>query len=110
MGSSVLDLGCTISCPHGGQATVIPSNKSVKVGGKFVLLVNDTMIIGGCSFNVFGAASPCLTIQWTAPAASDTVNGTPVLLESSVGMCLNAANTPQGTAIVSGVQTKVSGE
>jgi hypothetical protein len=110
MGVNILDMGCTIQCPHGGQATVVPGNLRVKVGGNLALLATDTMIIAGCAFNVSGAPVPCVTIQWTAPATRDTVNGTPVLLLSSVGLCLNAANAPQGTAIVSGVQTKVSGQ
>jgi hypothetical protein len=107
---NILDMGCTIQCPHGGQATVIPGNLRVKVGGNLALLATDTMIIAGCAFNVSGAPVPCVTIQWTAPATRDTVTQTPVLLQTSVGLCLNAANAPQGTAIVSGVQTKVSGQ
>jgi hypothetical protein len=110
MGANILDMGCTIKCPHGGQATVVPRNSRVKVGGNFALLATDTMTIAGCTFNVSGAPVPCVTIQWTAPATRDTVNGTPVLLQTSVGLCLNAASAPQGTAIVSGVQTKVSGQ
>jgi hypothetical protein len=110
MGAFILDMGCTISCPHGGQAEVIPGNTQVNVGGNFALLVEDTMLISGCSFTVGNVPQPCLTIQWTAPAASVSVNGTPVLLQTSVGLCLNEDDLPQGTAIVSGVQTKVSGE
>lgn len=110
MGVSILDMGCTITCPHGGQATVVPSNTQVQVGGNLALLVSDTIIIAGCSFNVSGGPMPCLTIQWMVPATRNTINGTPVLLQSSIGLCLNASNMPQGTAIVSGVQTKVSGQ
>ncbi len=109
MGTPIMNLGCTIMCPHGGQATAIPSNTQVQVGG-FALLVSDTMIIAGCPFNVSGAPMPCLTIQWLAPATRTTVNGTPVLLQTSIGLCLNAFGAPQGTAIVAGVQTQTSGE
>jgi hypothetical protein len=94
MGVPILDMGCTITCPHGGQATVVPSNTQVRVGGNLALLVSDTMIIAGCSFIVGTAPMPCLTIQWTVPATRNTVNGTPVLLQSSVGLCLNASNAP----------------
>lgn len=110
MGALILDMGCTIQCPHGGQATVIPGNTRVQLGGNLALLETDTMIIGGCPFTLpSGTPMPCLTIQWTAPATRVTVNSTPVLLQSSVGLCLNAAGAPQGTAIVTGPQTKVSG-
>jgi hypothetical protein len=111
MGVGILQLGCTIMCPHGGQATAIPGNTQVQVGNGFALLETDTMIIAGCPFTVPpGTPMPCLTIQWTAPATSVTVNGTPVLLTTSVGLCLNALSAPQGTAIVAGAQTQASGE
>ena len=109
MAVPVLDLSCTIMCPHGGQAAAIPGNTRVTLGGAPALLVTDTFIVAGCPFNVGGGPSPCLTIQWTAPATRVTV-GSPVLLQSSVGLCLNAAGAPQGTAIVSGGQTRASGE
>jgi hypothetical protein len=110
MGANILDLGCTIQCPHGGQATVTPGHTKVNVGGNLALLATDTMLIGGCTFAPGGVPSPCVSIQWTGPAIRDTVNGTPVLLQTSVGLCLNAARAPQGTATVSGAQTQVRGE
>jgi hypothetical protein len=109
MGANILDMGCTIKCPHSGQATVTPGNTQVKVGGNLALLVTDPMIIAGCTFAPGGVPSPCVTIQWTGPATRNTVNNTSVLLQTSLGLCLNAASAPQGTAIVSGVQTQVSG-
>jgi len=109
MGANILDMGCTIQCPHGGQATVTPGNTRVKVGGNLALLVSDTMTIAGCPFVIATAPSPCVTIQWQAPATRDTVNGTSVLLQSSLGLCMSAANAPQGMAIVNGVQTQVAG-
>jgi len=109
MAMAILDLGCTIQCPHGGQATVTPGNTRVKVGGNFALLATDAMTIAGCSFNVSGAPVPCLTIQWSIPATLVTATGPQVLLESSVGACLNAAGAPQGLASVNGIQTHVSG-
>ena len=110
MGAHILQLGCTIACPHQGQASVVPGNSKTKVDGKFALLVNDTATIAGCPFQSAPATpSPCLTIRWSGPATKTKVNGTPVLLETSVGLCLNAAQVPQGTATISGIQTKVSG-
>ena len=110
MGSPILDMGCIIKCPHGGQATVATTNFKVKVGGNFALLATDVMTIAGCAFTLPGPKpSPCVTIQWSAPAQTVTVNGTPVLLQTSVGLCQSAEGAPQGPAIVSGVQTKVMG-
>ncbi len=109
MAAAILDLGCTIQCPHGGQATVIPGNTGVTVGGNPALLVTDVMTIAGCTFNVSGSPVPCVTIQWSVPATRDAVGAVAVLLETSVGLCLNAASAPQGTAVVNGVQTSVNG-
>ena len=111
MGVSILDAGCTIQCPHGGQAAIIPSNTRVKVGGNYALLASDTMLITGCPFTVPpGSPMPCLTIQWSAPATRDKITEQTPLLLTSIGLCLNPLNAPQGTAIVSGAQQKVSGE
>ena len=110
MGGFVLDAGATITCPHGGQATVVPRSTRVSLSGKPPLLVDDVATVAGCAFNVSGAPSPCLRLQWLMPATRVSVESSPVLLSSSVGMCLNAAGAPQGTALVSGFQTKVQAQ
>jgi hypothetical protein len=106
----LLDAGATIMCPHGGRATVTPRSTRVKLGGKPPLLVDDLVMIAGCAFNVSGAPSPCLRVQWQMPATRVTVESSPVLLSSSIGLCVNAAGAPQGTAVVSGFQTRVEGQ
>lgn len=108
----LLDGGTSIACPHGGRATVPPRSPRVSLGGQPPYVVDDfaAPAIAGCAFTVGGAPSPCLRLQWLAPATRVTVGGSPVLLSSSVGLCLNAAGAPQGTAIVSGFQTKVQGQ
>jgi hypothetical protein len=110
MGGFLLDSGATISCPHGGQATVVPRATRVTLSGKPPLLVDDVATIAGCAFNVSGAPSPCLRLQWLMPAMRATVERSPVLLSTSVGLCLNAAGAPQGTALVTGFQTRVSAQ
>jgi hypothetical protein len=110
VGARLLDVGCTIQCPHGGEVTVIVSaNTALGVGGNLAALATDSMTITGCSFNVSGSPVPCVTIRWSGPATRVWVRAVAVLLETSVGLCLNAAGAPQGTAIVNGVQPKVSG-
>ena len=110
MGVPILDMGCTIQCPHGGQATIITTNTSVKVGGNFAILESDVMISAGCPVTLPAPKpSPCIAIQWTGSAQKVKVNGTPVLLQSSVGLCKSPEGAPQGPAIVTGVQTKVMG-
>jgi hypothetical protein len=104
----VLHEGVTISCPHGGSATLTASNTRVTVGGRRVAAIGDPTTVAGCGFSVSGAPSPCLQVQWSAPAAQVRV-GAAALLSSSVGLCVNAGGAPQGPATVSGYQTKVRG-
>ena len=106
----LIDAGATITCPHGGTAAVAPRVTRVSLGGKPPLLVDDVATIAGCAFNVSGAPSPCLRIQWMLPATRVSAESSPVLLSSSVGLCLNAAGAPQGTALVTGFQTRVQGQ
>lgn len=107
MAGYILDAGATITCPHGGRVTVAPGATSVALSGKPPLLVDDTAVISACPFTVAGAASPCLSVQWVMPATYVTVQSSAVLLSSSIAMCTNAASAPQGTALISGFQTRV---
>ncbi|WP_247828952.1 hypothetical protein [Arthrobacter antioxidans] len=106
---AILQLGCTIQCPHGGMVIAVPTNAHVRVGGAFALLQNDPFTVVGCPFTVGPKPQPCVKILWQAPAVSITVGGQAVLLASSIGLCQSAEQIVQGTVVVSGVQTKVSG-
>lgn len=108
MGAGVLQLGCAIQCPHGGQASVVPTNARVKVDGAVALLPTDGFVIAGCPFTLPSSTpSPCVAIDWSAEATRVTVGGVGPLLETSVGMCKAATQAVQGPATVTGVQTKV---
>jgi len=109
MAANILDTGCKIKCPHGGTVTVVPGNMVAKADGSSMILVTDTMIIAGCSFTITSKPSPCMSIKWKNESRKVKVNGTPVLLETSIGLCNSAENAPQGTAVITGVQTKVKG-
>lgn len=106
----LLDAGATITCPHAGTAKVTPRATRVSLGGQPPLLVDDVVTITGCSLNISGAPSPCLQVQWLLPAMRVKVESSAVLLDSSVGLCVNAASAPQGTALVTGFQTRVQGQ
>ena len=109
MGSAILQMGCTIQCPHGGQATPVPTNTKVKVDGSFALLSTDQFIVAGCTFQLPGPVpSPCMTVEWSMEATKVTIDGTGPLLESSMGLCKAATQAVQGPASVSGAQTKVT--
>jgi hypothetical protein len=94
-------------CPHGGQVTFVPSQTQLMVDSASAILVSDAALIAGCPFVIGTAPSPCLTIQWMLPATRAGVHGTPVLLSTSVGLCMSPAAAPQGTVIFSSVQARV---
>lgn len=105
----LLNTASTIQCPHGGMALVAPSNTKVLAAGSPVLVESDIHTVAGCPFNVSSAPSPCVQITWTAGAAKVKVDGTPVLVQSSIGLCKAATGAVQGVAIVANTQTKVKG-
>jgi hypothetical protein len=104
----ILTEASTVICPHGGQAVLMTSNVEAKVDGAHMLLITDRHLIAGCPFFTT-VPMPCLSIQWVTAAAQTNLHGIPVLLQTSVGLCLNAAMAPQGTAVVVQVQQKAKG-
>jgi hypothetical protein len=104
----VLTAASTIQCMHGGSASVVPSNTKVLADSSPILVESDIHMVAGCPFNVSGAPVPCVTIAWSAGATKVKVNGTAVLVRSSIGQCKNAAGAVQGMAIIANTQTKVS--
>jgi len=97
------------TCPHGGQVNFVAAQTSVKADLFPVLLSSDQATVAGCPFMVGSVASPCLTIQWLAPATRVMVTQTPVLLSSSLGLCLSGASAPQGPVMLSSYQKRVQG-
>jgi hypothetical protein len=94
-------------CPHGGQVAFAPSQSQLMADSAPAILVSDVASIAGCPFVIAGAPSPCLTIQWTSPATRAGVQGTPVLLSTSIGLCMSPAAAPQGSVIFASVQARV---
>jgi hypothetical protein len=109
MSPPLLTAASTMMCPHGGTVMPVPGGTQV-VAGAPVLRVGDTCTIVGCAFNIAGALSPCVTVQWSGPASHLTVGGAPALTEASVGLCLAAAQAPQGTVLIAATQAQVSGQ
>jgi hypothetical protein len=107
--SPLLTTTSTVMCPHGGMATLTTGNSQAVAAGAPVLLLTDRHTIVGCAFAPGGVPSPCLSIQWLTGATQSTIGGVPALLQTSVGLCLNVAQAPQGTAIVVQTQTQAMG-
>jgi hypothetical protein len=104
----ILTTTSTVMCPHAGQATLTTTNTEALVDGAPALLQTDLHPIAGCTFTP-STYSPCVTIRWETGATQTKVRDVPVLLQNSVGLCLNAAQVPQGTAMVTQVQQRAKG-
>lgn len=107
MPGNILTTASNIMCPHGGRAMLTTSNTKSSALAALALLETDVHPVMGCPFTIGLKYSPCVRIEWSAGASQVTVNGTPVLVMSSVGKCINAEGAIQGVAIKS-TQMKVS--
>ena len=111
MAGNTVTVDSTLQCPHGGQVQIITTNTRAKAGGGYIATMADTFVVSGCSFQIPAAVpipSPCVTVQWLVPDMRVTVNGSVTISQSSVGLCLSAAQLPQGPVIVANSQTNVS--
>src|SRR5207247_11113749 len=99
MPGNLLTTGTTVQCPHGGSTLLITSNTSVLGPDGLVLLQSDVHVVVGCPFTVGTVYSPCVRIEWQAPATATSANGVSPLVETSVGICYGATGAPQGTAL-----------
>lgn len=87
MGAPLLTVSATIMCPHGGKATIIPSNTRVTAGGVPVAVQTDVTMVAGCAFTVPpGVPTPCIPVQWLVAATRVTIMGKPALTQQSQGM------------------------
>jgi len=107
--SPLLTTTSTVMCPHFGTAVLTTANTQALVLGAPVLLVTDLHAVGGCTFAPGGVPTPCVTIRWLTGATQSAIGNVPALLQTSVGLCLNAAQVPQGPAIVVQTQTQALG-
>lgn len=110
MAGNILTTSATIMCPHGGQATLVTSNTAVSADSAPALLESDVHPVVGCPFTVGNKYSPCVRIEWSAGAGKVTVSGTPVLVQTSIGRCLNAEGATQGVAAIVNTQIKATAQ
>jgi hypothetical protein len=90
------------------MAQLLTTNTEAFVDGAAMLLQTDVHAIVGCPFTPV-AYSPCVSVRWVSGATQTKVREVPVLLQTSVGLCLSAAQVPQGTVIVTQVQQRARG-
>jgi hypothetical protein len=108
----VLNSNTIATCPHGGQVNFTPSQTKVSVNSAPALLVSDLATVAGCAFVIGVVPSPCLTVQWIPVTAAlrVAVQGTPVLLSTTVGLCLSGASAPQGPVVLTSYQQRVQAQ
>jgi hypothetical protein len=72
--------------------------------------IADQFLVAGCAFTLPGGKpQPCVRVQWTTPAARVLVIGSPVVLQTSVGLCVSAESIPAGPPVLTTVQPRVIG-
>jgi hypothetical protein len=109
MPAPIVHVGAVTLCPHGGGVTEVPSAPRVLLSGMPAATMADQYLVAGCAFNVAGAPHPCVRVQWLVPAVRVTTGLMPLILQTSVGLCLAPDQAPQGPPIVSSTQPRVLG-
>ena len=104
MAGFIVHAEATVMCAHGGQAQPTTPNPRVLVSGQPSTTQAAPYVVAGCSFNVSGSPSPCVTANWITAATRVTSNGQPLLLLDSQAIC-----APNGTPLViTATQTRVT--
>jgi hypothetical protein len=107
----IVHSGMTMTCPHGGTVTVVPSDPlGPKVNGSPVATAADQIVVVGCP----AQPTPCVKVQW-ANVSTVLVNGSPVLTQSTPpagptpggGVC--AGSAAPGPPLISAMQLLVTG-
>jgi hypothetical protein len=108
----LVHVGATVQCTHFAPVTAITSNTRVLASTMPVVTLADTFTVAGCPFTlptVPPKPQPCVRVQWLVPATRVFVNGQPVILQLSTGLCLSAEQIPQGAPLVVTTQARVMG-
>ncbi len=106
MPGTLLHVGATVLCAHGGQAQPSAPNPRVLVGGQPTVTMSAPYVVAGCTFPPPpNGNGPCVTAQWVSSATRLLSGGIPLLLLDSQAIC-----TPTGTPLTIAVtQVRVTG-
>jgi hypothetical protein len=109
----LLTTAAQVMCTHGGKVTLTPGQTQVLAGGMPVVTAADVTVVAGCSLSGATPPSPCTRINFTLAASTRVfILGQPVVLEpmgAGAGVCLSAAQAPQGTPVIMSVQPRAAG-
>ena len=103
MAGNSLTIASTLQCPHGGTVIIMSMNTRVRAGVPLATAA-DVFTIVGC------LAGTCVTVQWLVPDMRVRVNGVPTLSQSSLGLCLNGLQIPQGLVVILNTQLRVKSQ
>src|SRR5215471_14248648 len=90
----LIQMGATVMCAHGGQATPVTPNPRVLLSGQPSLLISGQWVVAGCPL-VPPPLPPCVTGQWLVGTVRVLSNGQPLVAQSGSGITL-----PNGTPMI----------
>ncbi len=92
----LVQVGATVTCAHGGQASPAVPNPRVMLGGAPSVTIASPYLIAGCAFPPPPAANgPCVTGQWLTGTTRVLSNGQPLVVQSGASLC-----APTGTPMI----------
>jgi hypothetical protein len=105
MPGTLVHVGATVLCSHGGQAQPTVPNTRVTVSGQPTVTIAAPYTVAGCALPPpIAANGPCVTAQWLVGTTRVTSNGQPLVVMSSQAIC-----APSGTPLLIAVtQTRVT--
>jgi uncharacterized Zn-binding protein involved in type VI secretion len=113
MAGFLVTISASAICTHGATVSIAPGNSRVRAGGAPVATIGDNYSVAGCPFQIpIGTGTkpqPCVSLRWIAPAVRVKVDGQPVVLQASSGICQSAEQIPQGPPTVVTTQMRVKG-
>ncbi len=83
MPAPVLNLGATVVCSHGGQATPLSPHRRVLVTGQPAATIASRYVVVGCPLT-----PPCAVGQWLTGATRVLVGGSPLAVQSGASTCM----------------------
>lgn len=93
MPGTIVHLGATVICSHGGQATPTAPFPRVTVSGQPIAVITAPYVIAGCPFLTPASNPlPCVTGQWLVGSTRVLAGGQPVVLNTGSSVC-----APNGT-------------
>ena len=95
MPGTILHVGATVMCAHGGQAVPTVPSAVVLVSGMPIATIAAPYAVAGCAFIPPAGNGPCVTGQWVVGAVRVMSLGQPVVIQAGVSVCV-----PTGTPLL----------